>query len=89
MLEVRLRLCDDARNFLHALAQIWNSLFRRGEIACNQQIKAVGQALHVNQRIPVRLLQLLRLEDLVIDVLLQDAEIDVVRAGELRSIDSV
>jgi len=42
--------------------------------------------LHIDQRIPIRLLQIFGPEDLVIDVFLQDAEIDTVRAGKLRSV---
>ncbi len=87
VLQVGFCLRDHARNSFHALAQIWNPLFRRREIARDQQIKAVGQALHVNERIPFRLFQLFSSEDFVIDVLLEDAKIDIVRTGELRSID--
>ena len=87
MLQIRFRLRDHAGNCFHALAQIWNPLFWRREIARDQQIKAVGQALLVNERIPLRILQLFSPEDLVIDVLLEDAKIDIVRAGELRSVD--
>ena len=42
--------------------------------------------MHIDQRIPIRLLQIFGPEDLVIDVFLQDAEIDTVRAGKLRSV---
>ena len=87
VLQVGFCLSDHARNSFHALAQIWNPLFRRREIARDQQIKAVGQALHVNEGIPFRIFQLFTPEDFVIDVLLEDAKIDIVRTGELRSID--
>ena len=86
MLQIRLRLRNHARNFLHALAQIRNPFFCWRKIARDQQIKAVSQALHIDQRIPIRLLQIFGPEDLVIDVFLQDAEIDTVRAGKLRSV---
>ena len=89
MLQVGFRLCNHARNFLHPLAQIWNPFFRRREIARDQKIKAVGETLHVNERIPLRLFQLFGPEDLVIDVLLEDPKIDVVRTRKLRSVDGV
>src|SRR4029077_8493465 len=63
--------------------------FCRREIARDQKIKAVGQALHVNERIPIRLLQFFAPEDLVIDILFENAKIDVVRSSELRWIDGV
>src|SRR6266699_5190965 len=89
MLQIGFRLCDDARDISHALAQTRDPFFRRREIARDQKIKAVGQALHVNQRIPLPLLQLFGSEDFVIDVLLENSKINVVRASELRSIDGV
>ncbi len=89
MLQIGFRLRDDARDLFHALAQTRDPFFRRREIARDQKIKAVGQALHVNQRIPLRLLQLFGPEDFVIDVLFENSKINVVRASELRSIDGV
>ena len=89
MLQIGFRLRDHARDFFHALAQTRDPFFRRREIARDQKIKAVGQALHVNQRIPLRLLQLFGPEDFVIDVLFENSKINVVRASELRSIDGV
>ena len=89
MLKIGFCLSDHEWNRFHALAQAWNPFFRWREIPCNQQIKAVGQALHVNQRIPLRFLQLFSLENLVIDVLLQDAKIDIVGAREARSVESI
>ena len=59
------------------------------EIARDQKIEAVGQALHVNQRIPLRLFQLFGAKDLVIDVLFENSKIDAVRATQLRPIDGV
>jgi hypothetical protein len=89
MLQIGFCLSDHAWNGFHALPQIWNSLFWRCKIASDQQIKAVRQALHVTKRIPLRLFQLFSLEDLIIDVLLQDAKIDIIRAGELRTVDCI
>ena len=89
MLQIGFRLRDDARNFFQALAQTRDPLFGRCEIARDQKIKAVGQALHVNQRIPFRLLQLFGPEDFVIDVLFENSKINVVRASQLRSIDRI
>ena len=89
MLQIGFRLLDYARNFLHALAQVRNPFFGRREIARHQEIKAVGQALHVNKRIPLRVFQLFSLEDLVIDVLLENAKIDVVGARKPRSVNGV
>ena len=83
MLQIGFRLRDDARNFFHALAQTRDPFFCRREIARDQKIKAVGQALHVNQRIPLRLLQLFGPEDFVIDVLFENSKINVVRAGRV------
>ena len=88
MLQIGFRLRDHTRDFLHALTQTRNALFCRREVACDQKIKAIRQALHVNQRVPLRLFQLFALEDLVIDVLLENAKINVVGAGKLRGIDS-
>src|SRR5438045_1555013 len=87
VLQVGLRLSDHARDSFHALTQIWNPLFRGREIARDQQIKAISQALHVNEGIPFRIFQLFTPEDFVIDVLLEDTKVDIVRAGKLRSID--
>src|SRR6266496_552588 len=89
MLEVGLRLSNHTRNFLHPLTQIWNAVFCRRKIPRDQKIKAVGKTLHINKRIRFRLLEFLRSEDLVIDVLLEDPKIDVVRTPKLRSVDSV
>jgi hypothetical protein len=63
--------------------------WRRFEIRCSagaksratNKIKAVGEALHVNQRVPFGFFQLFILEDFVIDVFLQNAKIDVLRTG--------
>src|SRR5205814_873828 len=79
-LQIGFRLSDYARNRFHALAHARNPFFRRCEISSDHEVKAVRKALHVNERIPVWLLQLFSLEDLVIYVLLQNAKIDVVRA---------
>jgi hypothetical protein len=88
-LQIGFRLCDDARDFFHALAQTRDALFGRREVARDQKIKAVGQALHVNQRIPFRLFQFFGPEDFIIDVLFENSKINVVRASELRSIDGI
>jgi len=69
----------------------WRRLGIRGsgrrEIARDQQIKGCWPGSHVNEGIPFRIFQLFTPEDFVIDVLLEDAKIDIVRTGELRSID--
>ncbi len=83
MLKVRFRLGDHAGNSFEAITEIRNPLLWWREIACDQQIKAVGEALHVNQGIPLRVLQLFTSEYFIIDVLLEDPKIDIVRTGEL------
>ena len=70
MLQIDFCLGDHARNFLHALLQVLNAFFSRCEITRGEEVKAVCQALHVDQRIPLGLFQLFRPEDFVIDVLL-------------------
>ena len=54
------------------------------EIAGDQQVEAVGEALVVSERVPILLLQLLEIEDLVIDAVFQDAQVDAVRRAQLR-----
>ena len=53
MLEIGFCLCDHAWNSLHTLTQARNAFFRGSEVARNQKIKAVRQALVVNERIPI------------------------------------
>ena len=84
MFQIRLRLRDDGGNSFHPLAQIRDAFLRRIEIARDEQVEAVGQTLVVNQRVPIFVLQFLEIEDLVIDVVLEDAEIDAVRPAQLR-----
>ena len=79
MFQIRFRLGDDGGNSFHAFAQIRNAFLRRIEIARHEKIEAVGQALVVNQRVPIFVLQFFEVENLVVDVVLQDAEIDAVR----------
>ena len=79
--QVCLRLRDHLRYPFHALAHVRDRLRRRSELARDEQIEAVGEALVVKQRIPLGLLQFLEAEDFAFDVLFQDAEVDAVRAG--------
>ena len=72
MLQIRFRLRDDGGNSFHSFAQIRDAFFRRIEISRDDQIEAVGQALIVDERIPIFPLQLLKIEDLVVDIVLQD-----------------
>ena len=79
MLQVLLCLIDHTRNRFQPLTQIGNSFLRRVEIARHEQIKAVGETLIVNERVPIGLLQLFDLEDAIVDVLFENAKIDIVR----------
>ncbi len=81
MLQVRFRLRNDGGNSFHARANVRNFLGRRRELARNDEIKAVGQALVVNERIPFRFLHFLQLENRAFDVVFQDAKIDAIRPG--------
>ena len=80
MFQIRFRLRDDGGNPFHSFAQIRDAFFRRIEIARDEQVEAVGQALIVDERVPIFVLQFLEIEDLVIDIVLQDAQIDAVRS---------
>ena len=86
MPQIFLRLRDDARDRFQPFPQIRNPFFRRREIARDQEIQAVGETLVVNERIPVRFAQFLQLEDFIVDVVTENADIDLVRAGQLREI---
>ena len=55
MLQIRFCLRDYPRNPFHSPTQIRNAFLRRREIPRDQEIKAVRQALVVNERIPIRL----------------------------------
>ena len=59
---------------------------RRREIARDQQIDGIGETLVVSERVPLRVFHFLEAEDFAFDVLFQDAEIDTVRAGQLRAV---
>ena len=85
MLQVCFRLSDHTRNRFHALAQIRNALLRCVEVAHNQKVKTVGEALIVNQRVPIRFLEFFQFENLIVDVVAQDANIHLVCAGQLRN----
>ena len=75
MLQVRFCLSDHARHRFHPLAQIGDTLFRRIEIAGHNHVKTIRQALHVKERVPIRLFQFLEVEN-----------VDTVCAAQLRSI---
>ena len=83
MLQVRFRLRDHFRDAFHALADVWDSLLGRRELPRDKQIEAVGEALVVDQRIPVGFLQFLQLEDGAFHIFLEDPEVDAVRAGQI------
>ena len=86
MLEIRFRLIDDSRDCFHALTQIGNPFFRRIEIPRDEKIEAVGQALVVNERVPLRLFQFFQIENLIVDVFAKNAHIDLVGAAKLRNV---
>ena len=86
MLQVRFCLSDHARHRFHPLAQIGDTLFRRIEIAGHNHVKTIRQALHVKERVPIRLAQFFQLENFVVDVVLENPNIDAVCAAQLRSI---
>ncbi len=83
MLQIRLRLRDDGGNCLHPFAQIRDAFFGRREIAGDEQVEAVSQALVVGERVPILLLQFFEIEDLVIDAVFQNAQVDAVRRVQL------
>ena len=85
--QIRFRPARSRRELLpFACADSGDALFRRSEIARDEQIETVGEALVVDERIPVCVLQLLEIEDFVVDVVLEDAHIDLFGPVSLRQV---
>ena len=78
MLQILARLIDHVRNREHARLQIWDAFFRRMEIARDQKIRTVGQALVANERVPIGVFQFLSVYDATVDAVLENAKIDIV-----------
>lgn len=78
MLQVCLRLREDSRNLFHAFPQIREALHRRRKIARHDQVETVGEALVVNEWIPLALFQLFDSENFVVDVVSENPHVDAI-----------